>query len=115
MCDCVRVTMWRERDVGVGARGGWEGREGGREREGRTFTVAAVTVAAAACSVPQPPAPRSRRAVTGLGLNATPYRARGSASQTRQTAGAVFQAEPATESSQSRLLSGAAVPVRRRA
>ena len=35
--------------------------------------------------------------------------------QTGILAGAVFQAEPATESSQSRLLSGAAVPVRHRA
>ena len=49
--------------------------------------------------------------------NYVPYlrHRRVSASQTRRTAGAVFQAEPATESSQSRLLSGVAVPVRRRA
>ena len=39
-----------------------EGRQAGRQREGGregwTFTVAAVTVAAAACSATQPPEPR---------------------------------------------------------
>ena len=91
------MSLWFKREGGrernLDSQEGGREREGGRgrEREGRAFTVAAVTVAAAACSVQQPPAPRLRRAVTGLGLNATPYRPRGSASQTRRTAGAVFQ------------------------
>ena len=46
------------------------GRQAGRQREGgregRPFTVAAVTVAAAACSVQQPSAPRSRHAAPSL-------------------------------------------------
>ena len=45
-----------------GERVGGKEAEGGRETEGRAFTVAAVTVAAAACSALQPPAPRSRHA-----------------------------------------------------
>ena len=65
----ARPVLGLERAVcGWAGGGGCFGRGGGhwvlvvgggrREREGRAFTVAAVTVAAAACSLPQPPAPR---------------------------------------------------------